>query len=73
MATEQKVYLITEDQRNALLAYLQERPYKEVAAGIEFLFNATPATMTTPDAEPAAEAPAEESAEAPAEEPASSY
>ena len=44
--SQQKVYLITEAQRDALLSYLQERPYKEVAAGIEFLLNATTATLS---------------------------
>ena len=42
--SQQKVYLITDTQRDALLSYLQERPYKEVAAGVEFLLNATTAT-----------------------------
>jgi hypothetical protein len=42
----QKVYLLTEAQRDALLSYLQERPYKEVAAGIEFLLNATTAMLS---------------------------
>jgi|LakMenE01Jun11ns_1017448.scaffolds.fasta_scaffold8354971_1 hypothetical protein len=46
--SSQKVYLITEPQRDALLSYLQERPYKEVAAGIEFLLNATTATLNIP-------------------------
>ena len=46
--SQQKVYLITEPQRDALLSYLQERPYKEVAAGIEFLLNATTATLNAP-------------------------
>lgn len=45
--SQQKVYLITEAQRDALLSYLQERPYKEVAAGIEFLLNATTAMLST--------------------------
>jgi hypothetical protein len=44
-ASQQKVYLLTEVQRDALLSYLQERPYKEVAAGIEFLLNATTAML----------------------------
>jgi len=47
-ASQQKVYLITEPQRDALLSYLQERPYKEVAAGIEFLLNATTAMLNAP-------------------------
>jgi len=41
---KQKVYLITEQQRDGLLNYLLNRPYKEVAAGVEFLNNA-PTTM----------------------------
>jgi hypothetical protein len=44
--SQQKVYLLTEAQRDALLSYLQERPYKEVAAGIEFLLNATTAMLS---------------------------
>lgn len=32
-----KTFLITEEQRNALLVYLSERPYKEVAKGVEML------------------------------------
>jgi hypothetical protein len=63
--SQQKVYLITETQRDALLSYLQERPYKEVAAGIEFLLNATTATLnTTSDGTASPDAP-EESAEEP--------
>lgn len=46
--SQQKVYLITEPQRDALLNYLQERPYKEVASGIEFLLNATSAVLNVP-------------------------
>lgn len=41
---KQKVYLITEQQRDALLNYLLNRPYREVASGVEFLNNA-PSTM----------------------------
>lgn len=41
---QQKVYLLTEQQRDALLNYLLNRPYREVAAGVEFLNNA-PTTM----------------------------
>lgn len=37
---QQKVFLISEQQRNALLNYLLDRPYREVAQGIEFLKNA---------------------------------
>jgi len=66
--SQQKVYLITEAQRDALLSYLQERPYKEVAAGIEFLINATTATLNTssdntPDAP--SESPEEPQTESP--------
>ena len=52
--SQQKVYLLTEAQRDALLSYLQERPYKEVASGIEFLLNATTAILgaTSGDEEP---------------------
>ena len=41
---QKKVYLITQEQRDALLNYLLNRPYREVAAGVEFLKNA-PNTM----------------------------
>lgn len=51
--SQQRVYLITEAQREALLSYMQNRPYKEVAAGIEFLMNAPTAVLnvTPPDNE----------------------
>ena len=42
---KQKVYLITEQQRDGLLNYLLNRPYKEVAAGVEFLNNAPTTTV----------------------------
>jgi hypothetical protein len=46
MATVQRpVYLISEQQRTALLGYLQDRPYREVAAGIQFLLNAPTANL----------------------------
>ena len=41
---QKQVYLITQEQRDALLNYLLNRPYREVAAGVEFLKNA-PNTM----------------------------
>jgi len=41
---KQKVYLLSEQQRNALLSYLLNQPYREVAGGVEFLQNA-PTTM----------------------------
>ncbi|MBD2451549.1 hypothetical protein H6G76_31420 [Nostoc sp. FACHB-152] len=41
---QQKAYLLTEQQRDALLNYLLDRPYREVAAGVEFLKNA-PSTI----------------------------
>jgi len=37
---QQKVYFITEEQRDALLNYLLNRPYGEVANGVQFLTNA---------------------------------
>lgn len=43
--SQQRVYLITEAQKEALLSYMQNRPYKEVAAGIEFLMNAPTAVL----------------------------
>ncbi|MGB6295657.1 MAG: hypothetical protein WBF90_05655 [Rivularia sp. (in: cyanobacteria)] len=42
---KQKVYLITEQQRDALLNYFLERPYKEVANGVQFLNNAPTTTV----------------------------
>ena len=42
---QQKVYLLTEAQRDALLSYLQNRPYKEVAVGIQFLMSAPTAVL----------------------------
>lgn len=37
---KQKVYVVTEQQRDALLNYLLNRPYREVAGGVQFLSNA---------------------------------
>ena len=37
---QKKVYLITQEQRDALLNYLLNRPYREVATGVDFLNNA---------------------------------
>jgi hypothetical protein len=37
---EQAIYCITEPQRNALLKYLLDRPYREVAIAVQFLTNA---------------------------------
>ncbi|MBW4598224.1 MAG: hypothetical protein KME29_01065 [Calothrix sp. FI2-JRJ7] len=37
---QQKVYLITEQQREALLNYFFNRPYREVAGGVELLTKA---------------------------------
>lgn len=46
MATiKRPVYLISEQQRHALLSYLKERPYREVASGIQFLLNAPTAKV----------------------------
>lgn len=45
MTSQQKVYLINESQRDALLSYLQGRPYKEVANGIQFLVSAPTAML----------------------------
>lgn len=42
---KQTVYLLSEQQRNALLNYLQDRPFREVAAGIQFLMNAPTAAL----------------------------
>lgn len=41
---EQKVYLLTEEQRDGLMNYLMNRPYREVANGVQFLTNA-PSTI----------------------------
>jgi hypothetical protein len=43
--TKRTVYLISEQQRNALLNYLQDRPYREVAMGIQLLLNAPTAKV----------------------------
>jgi hypothetical protein len=43
--TKRTVYLISEQQRNALLNYLQDRPYREVAMGIQLLMNAPTAKV----------------------------
>jgi hypothetical protein len=43
--TQRTVYLIAEQQRNALLNYLQDRPYREVAGGIQLLLNAPTAKI----------------------------
>jgi hypothetical protein len=53
--TKRTVYLISEQQRNALLNYLQDRPYREVAAGIQLLLNAPTAKIDVdlPDDAPA--------------------
>ncbi|MDZ7965042.1 MAG: hypothetical protein RM368_08700 [Nostoc sp. DedSLP03] len=50
---QQKVYLITEQQRDALLNYLLNRPYREVANGVQFLNNAptTIVNIEVPDEE----------------------
>lgn len=46
MATlKRSVYLLSEQQRNALLSYLQNRPYREVASGIEMLMKAPTAKV----------------------------
>ena len=37
---KQKVYLVSEQQRDALLDYLLNRPYREVAGGVQLLTNA---------------------------------
>ena len=42
---KQTVYLITEQQRDAIVSYLQNRPYREVASGIQFLVNAPTAVL----------------------------
>ncbi|RUT07773.1 hypothetical protein DSM106972_020330 [Dulcicalothrix desertica PCC 7102] len=45
MATvEQRVYLLTEEQRDGLMNYLMNRPYREVANGVQFLTSA-PSTI----------------------------
>lgn len=42
---EQPIYCITEQQRNALLKYLLDRPYREVAVAVQFLTNAPNAVV----------------------------
>jgi len=59
---KQKVYIVTEQQRDALLNYLLNRPYREVASGVQFLTNA-PTTVLNVDV------PEEESTSLSAEQP----
>ena len=42
---QQTVYLITERQRDGLISYLQNCPYREVAAAIQFLSTAPSAVL----------------------------
>lgn len=58
---KQKVYLVTEQQRDALLNYLLNRPYREVAGGVQFLSNA-PTTILD------LEVPEDESVDMPTEQ-----
>lgn len=58
---QQKVYFISEEQRDALLNYLLNRPYREVANGVQFLTDA-PTTILN------VEVPEEKSASISAEE-----
>ncbi|HEY9813586.1 MAG TPA: hypothetical protein V6D31_08620 [Candidatus Sericytochromatia bacterium] len=53
---QQTVYLITEQQREALINYLQNRPFREVAVAIQFLTNAPNAVLNVenPDPQPSA-------------------
>ena len=48
---KQKVHLITEQQRNGLLNYLLNRPYREVAVAIQVLAQAptTEVNLEVPD------------------------
>jgi hypothetical protein len=39
---EEKLFVITEAVRNAVLSYLMSRPYSEVAKGVEMLQNLPP-------------------------------
>lgn len=59
---KQKVYLVTEQQRDALLNYLLDRPYREVAGGVQLLTNAPTTTLNV-------EVPEEESPEVDSEQP----
>ncbi|BAZ46770.1 hypothetical protein NIES4102_38100 [Chondrocystis sp. NIES-4102] len=62
---EQPIYCITEQQRNALLKYLLDRPYKEVAIAVQFLTNAPSAfvNVEVPDELETAESKLEEEKE----------
>ncbi|MEA5621322.1 hypothetical protein VB711_26320 [Cronbergia sp. UHCC 0137] len=42
---KQTVYLITERQRDGLIGYLQNCPYREVAGAIQFLTSAPSAVL----------------------------
>jgi hypothetical protein len=67
---KQTVYLITEQQRDAIIGYLQNRPYREVASGIQFLMNAPTAVLNVdmPEDGQAVEMGEAAAAEQPAEE-----
>lgn len=58
---KQKVYLVTEQQRDALLNYLLNRPYREVAGGVQLLSNAPTTVLNL-------EVPEDESVSMPTEE-----
>lgn len=50
-----KVYLITEQLRSDLLAYLVQRPYAEVAKGVEQLLKLEPVPAPAPPPPPVLE------------------
>lgn len=58
---QRKVYLLTEEQRDGLMNYLMNRPYHEVANGVQFLTGA-PSTILN------IEVPEEQSASSDAEQ-----
>ena len=60
---KQTVYLMTEQQRDVLLNYLLNRPYREVAGAIQFLGKApkTEINLEVPDEQSEDRVPQEES------------
>ncbi|GAA6621972.1 hypothetical protein [Scytonema sp. NUACC26] len=70
---QQKVYFLTEQQRDSLLNYLQNRPYREVAGGVQFLTNAPTAilNMDVPEETSASVSAEQKSALYPQQEPKS--
>ena len=52
---ESKNYILTTEQRDTLLSYLYQRPYREVAKGVEMLQGLPDLPPTPPPVEPVKE------------------